>query len=229
MWYTGIMEEKLESDLDICDNCGKTSTQINYDGRCPDCRYGTTLSRTNAAYPALPKSDTLEAAKSVIPLLAGDLSAERKAHYLGFRYTGFSVREAIELTGIHTKTLYRWRKDTQFYDLECEAAGPARAEIRKEVMHLLFVRNMHLKLMKDFEVLKRANKLDKFDDGSPMPLDPGDRDYLNKIAGYYSPQQLETIERIHSGDSTQPWEFGDFVRGLQITRTEKITMIEERD
>lgn len=204
-------------DPAACVHCGKEA-HLDYYNRCPDCAYGTHLVRVDAAWPAKPSSDTLEAAKSIIPLLAGDITAEKKAEYLSFRYTGFSFREAVEMTGVHPKTVYRWRHDKQFYALELQAAGEARHEIRKEVMHLLFVRNMHLKMRKDYAVLRRANKIDKDPDGQPLPLDPSDKEYLNKVAAYYTPQQLETVERLLSKELGNQFDFGSFVRTLQWER-----------
>ena len=205
-----------------CAMCGRIE-ELNNFSRCKECqldyedRYGTTLNHLNSAYPVEIKSDTLEAAKSIIPLLAGDMAGEKKAEYLAFRYTGFSIREAIEMTGIHWKTVYRWRQDAKFFELENASSGPSRGEIRKEVMHLLFVRNMHLKLRKDYMVLRRANKKDLASDGTVLPLETGDRDYLNKIATYYTPQQLEIVERLlekEVGISTANFDFGKFIMEL---------------
>ena len=208
-----------------CALCGQVAT-LNAFGRCKECqldfedRYGTHLNHGSAAYPIEVRSDTVEAAKSIIPLLSGDMAGEKKAEYLAFRYTGFSIREAIEMVGIHWKTVYRWRQDSVFRDLEQASSGPSRGEIRKEVMHLLFVRNMHLKLRKDYMVLRRANKKDLASDGTVMPLEPGDREYLVKIAGYYTPQQLEIVERLlekEVGIESAAFEFGKFV--LELSRT----------
>ena len=205
---------------------------LNEHGYCKTCWYektrnfGKTLTSPKAAFPPkVDKSNTLEAAKSIIPLLAGDRISEKKAEYLAYRYTGFSFSEAVEMTGIHWKTVYRWRFDQTFLSLEEQASGPARGEIRKEVMHLLWVRNMHLKLRQDFSVLRRAAKLELAPDGSPLPLEPGDREYLSKLAALYTPQQLEIIERILDGEQQRggPMSFSDFI--LEISRERERTTV----
>lgn len=176
-----------------------------------------------------PKSDTLEAAKSIMPLLGvGDVTSENKALYLSYRMTGFSVREACKLADIHEYTVRRWRgtsqqegskhlADPQFAELEAACSGPDRAKLRKEILHLLFTRNYRLVLERDFEVLMKAlGKVEvRTEAGDYVKVPPSveDHQYLLRARGHYTPQQAEVIERMidPSEDGTAKFDITDFV------------------
>ncbi len=159
-----------------------------------------------------PHSDTLEAAKSIMPLLGvGDVTSENKALYLSYRMTGFSVREACKLADIHEYTVRRWRgtsqqegskhlADPQFAELEAACSGPDRAKLRKEITHLLFTRNYRLVLERDYEVLMKAlGKVEVRTEGGEyvkVPPSVEDHQYLMRARGHYTPQQADIIDRM---------------------------------
>ena len=81
-------------------------------------------------------SDTLDAASALMPYFDGDTAAARKGTYLTYRFTGFSVREAVAMTGINNVTVARWRDpdhhlyDEDFVALEKGCIGSTRAITR---------------------------------------------------------------------------------------------------
>ena len=155
-------------------------------------------------------SQTVEAVKSITPFLGGDATAESKASYLSYRYTGFSIREACELANIHQTTVMRWRDkdrndgkyfDPLFVELEEACSGENRDRIRKEVVQLLFTRNFHLMLRKDYEVLRVALGLERDPDtGEVLELSKAEQTYLNRARGQYTPSQVEVIEKLIAGN-----------------------------
>lgn len=175
-----------------------------------------------------PRSETLEAALSIIPYLTGDSAESKKGEYLAYRFTGFSIREAAQLTSIHEKSVRRWRvEDDRFKQLELEASGPGRAELRREVLHLLFVRNYHLVLRKDYEVLRRVLGYDLGAIGAePQPLTRAEIDYLNRARAHYTPQQFEAIEQLINGQQGREFDFSDFI--LKVYRRTKEEGVEIR-
>jgi hypothetical protein len=168
--------------------------------------------------------DTIQTVLSVLPLLDGDATSEKKMEYLSYRLTGFSVREAASLATIDQRTVVKWRKpsspwyDERFAELERAVSGPQRAHMRKEVLHLLFTRNYHLVLRKDYEVLLKSLGLTKDDFGEPEKVTPQDMSYLNRARGYYTPQQIEVIDRMVDPAGDSSLNFTDFL--LRLTRTE---------
>ena len=64
-------------------------------------------------------SPIVNAAMSLVPYLDGDEWSHKKAEYLAFRFTGFSVREATKLAEIAERTVQLWRaEEARFKDLE---------------------------------------------------------------------------------------------------------------
>lgn len=172
-----------------------------------------------------PPSETVEAALSLLPYLDGDYWAEKKLNYLAYRYTGFSVREAVQLADIHEKTVQRWRADERFRELEQRATGPERAVLRREILHLLFVKNYHLVLRKDFDVLQKSLGLIVGTDGKPVMMSNVDIRYLERARAHYSPQQLEVIEKLlDPSDESKPFDFSEFVKTIQYTKSNKVTL-----
>ena len=174
-----------------------------------------------------PESETIEAVKSILPFISGDAMDESKGNYLAYRFTGFSMREACEMAGIHQQTVQRWRgrlklhkgdHDTKFVDLEKEVTGENRVRIRAETLQILFSRNFHLVLRRDFDVLKRMNGLDTFlsEDKTKTitrVASKEDHVYMNRIRAYYTPQQMDIIERL-ANPNTKDGEGFDFATFL---------------
>ena len=176
-----------------------------------------------------PHSDTLDAARALLPNFAQNFWQEKKANYLAYRYTGFSVREATELAGIHEKTIRTWRhEDPQFGMLEEAATGPDRAVLRREILYLLFIRNLQLVDRKDYEVLRKALALEKDSDGEPLPMTRDEVAYLNRARQHYTPQQLEVLEkRMDPTTFEKPFSFADFI--ITLRRTTEEVRLEAHD
>lgn len=136
----------------------------------------------------IPEDERGEAALlSRIPLQTGD---SRKAQYLSWRATGFSVREACGLVPIDEATLRRWRReDQEFADFESKWLKELQKDVSRDLIHLEFMRNMRLALYRDFKVLfKAAYDLDS--------LSPAEASYLKLIRRMYSPQDMAVLEKV---------------------------------
>lgn len=184
----------------------------------------------------LARSPTLEAAKSILNYMGGDATSEKKADYLAYRMSGFSFREACELTGIHQATIQRWRgtrgyggkwedkyakyADPAFIEAESAVSGPERVQLRKEIQSILFTRNYHLVLRKDYELLMKylgyETVLDTEGRKISLPLDDFEKQYLLKARGFYTPQQSEIIERLMDKKEDVAFNFSEFV--MKLTR-----------
>jgi len=149
------------------------------------------------------ESDTFDAASSLMPYFDGDAHTQTKGHYLTYRYTGFSVREATELAGIHQSTVMRWRNpehylyDEKFVQLEQGCIGLSRAKFRTEVLAMLISRNFHLYLMRDAEAITRVLRLAR-DPKTNILIEPTkeDHNWAAKARGFYTAQQLESIDSM---------------------------------
>ncbi len=130
--------------------------------------------------------DGSEALLSLIPLQTGD---SRKAKYLSWRATGFSVREACVLTPCTHGTLMRWRKeDAEFAKFETEFLRTLQKGISKDIIYMEFSRNMRLAMFQDFKVLyKAAYDLDS--------LSKNEREHLKMIRRLYTPADLVVLEK----------------------------------
>jgi len=127
-----------------------------------------------------------DALLSRIPLQSGD---SRKAKYLSWRATGFSVREACALTPCDFSTLLRWRRDdAEFKDFEDNWLRELQKNVSRDLIHLEFMRNMRLALHRDFKVLfKAAYDLDS--------LSAREMDILKIIRRLYTPTDLLALEK----------------------------------
>ena len=189
-----------------------------------------------------PESETIESIKSILPFISGDAVDESKGNYLSYRYTGFSMREACEMAGIHQQTVQRWRgrlanhpqKENEaeiFINLEKEVSGENRVRIRAETLQILFARNFHLVLRQDHEVLRRAAGLDTFeseDGGQTLTraMSKEDHVYLNRIRAYYTPQQLDVIERLaNPNEKDGSFDFATFINEAGMPGVEPMVMV----
>ena len=159
-------------------------------------------------------------AQSIIPYPRDD----SRARYLGLRASGFTIREALKLTGNAHSTLSLWRKNPQFVDIE-NRLPEYQKTLSKEYANLEFLRNYRLVLEKDYRVLKHSLNPQYADvDGIKVeiPLTKQEQEYLIKMRSHYTPQQLQIIESIVSGDGDKgEFDFTKFV--LEASRTvEKI-------
>jgi len=136
------------------------------------------------------QSEIQLASQALAPFFPADVNGERKAEYLSYRFTGFTVREAVALSHLHEWDPRRWRqRDPVFADLEQQATGPRRGEIRREVLQNLFLRNYRRVLEKDAQVIEHSLS-------EPDTMSKGDFDYLVRMRAHYTPQQLQILEGL---------------------------------
>lgn len=175
--------------------------------------------------PATIESETFNATRALFEYLSAGAVGESKADYLALRFTGFRVREAVQICDIHEWTVRRWRDaDSVFAELDRTASQPMHHDLRKEILSLLFVRNYHLVLRKDFEVLMKALGHEKDEEGNVIWPNPREFDYLTKARAHYTPQQLLAIDNLLLGQSGEPIDFAKFI--LSMTKRVEEVKIE---
>ena len=136
------------------------------------------------------QGETLEAARSLIPHLSGD---EKKFDYLSLRYSGFSLKEAVQMANVTDRQITDWRsRDPKFRYLESQLSGENRREIRKEITTLVFTRNYHMAMRKDSQIFHKALRAED----SEQQLTDQDHRYLIEARKLYTPQQMTAIEGV---------------------------------
>jgi hypothetical protein len=149
-------------------------------------------------------------AQSIIPYSLDD----NKGHYLALRAGGLAVREALKLIGCGHSALSMWRTDQQFVTIENDLPK-YRKQLAKDFVHMEFIRNYILILEKDHRVIhsslnptKTTIKIDGMDKEVTLPMEQQDHAYLLKARSHYTPQQLEVIEKLLTGDGAKDvsWE-----------------------
>lgn len=156
-----------------------------------------------------------ESLLSRIPHLSGGpRQAALKADYLGYRATGFPIRQACYLTGINHSTLTRWRaNDSEFSDIETNHLVELQKNVGNDLVHLEFMRNMRMAMKGDFRILYKAvYHLEGLTDKEFA--------YLKRIRGLYSPQDLLAMGRALKPESEGPEDFAEMVIALTKTRME---------
>ena len=156
-----------------------------------------------------------QALLSRIPHLAGGpRMAAMKADYLGYRATGFPIRQACYLTGVNQSTLTRWRaSDKEFAEIETNRLPELQKSVGNDLIHLEFLRNMRLAMKGDFKILfKAVYHLDSLTDREFA--------YLKRIRGLYSPQDLLSISKALAPESEGPEDFAEMVLSLTQSRLE---------
>ena len=152
---------------------------------------------------------------SRIPHLSGGpRQAVLKADYLGYRATGFPIRQACHLTGINHSTLTRWRaNDPEFTDLETNHLQELQKNVGNDLIHLEFMRNMRMAMKVDFRILYKAvYHLEGLTDKEFA--------YLKRIRGLYSSQDLLAMGRALKPESEGPEDFAEMVLSLTQSRME---------
>ena len=171
----------------------------------------------NSALATIEPSNVEAIAQSTIPYNRDD----DRARYLGLRASGFKIREALKLLGVHKSTLSFWRKNEVFEN--CENRLPEyRKQLAKEYANLEFLRNYRLVLEKDYRVLKKSLKMYDTDE-EKKELTRDEHQYLLKLRSVYGPQQLEAIETVMRGYGDSG-EF-DFTK-LVLERTRVVERVE---
>lgn len=144
-----------------------------------------------------------------------------KSRYLGYRASGFSIRESLRLTGIHEKTLHRWRDGDPQFVLQESKLPELRKTLGVNFAHLEFLRNYRLILEKDFQIIQKSLKKPDTNDPSTI-MTKAESDYLLKLRGQYTPQQLEVMSALIGASSTdhQPLDFTQLVLKISQSKSE---------
>jgi len=158
-------------------------------------------------------------AQSILPYNRDDA----RARYLGLRSSGLSIREALRWIGKAQSTLSFWRKDPEFVSLE-DRIPEFRRTLSLEYLHLEFVRNFRMLLEKDYRVIRKS--LDKNE-----VLTDQEQQYLIKLRTHYTPQQLQILEALVSGElgpgnGSGEFNFTDEV--IKLSRVREEVRIETR-
>ena len=166
-------------------------------------------------------------ASSIIPYSRDD----SRALYLGYRASGLSVREALNLINRSKQWLSWQRLDTEFAELE-RKIPEFRRELSKEYIEIEFFRNFRLVLEKDHQVLQKALSVGKKDkEGEVIYLTKQEHEYLIKLRTQYSPAQIQILEAVAGNDNG--FNFAKFVAEhpdiVQLSRTDTITMAKSRN
>ncbi len=156
-------------------------------------------------------------ASSLVPYDRDD----ERALYFGYRSSGLSVREALQMIERSKQWLSLQRHDPKFVELEGRIPE-FRQELSKEYLELEFFRNFRLVLEKDHQVLQKSLRK-----GYEGILTRQEQEYLIKLRTQYSPAQIQILEAIVSGGKGG-FNFAQFVAEhpdiVQLSRTDTITM-----
>ena len=141
-------------------------------------------------------------AQSLIPFRRDD----HKARYLGYLACGFSVREALEEVGCTKSSLSLWR-DIPTFAIAEQRIPEIRRELSREYISLDFCRNFRLVLEKDGKVLRKSLGKDLNNEGKSIPMTFEENQYLLKMRGCYTPQQLGLLETLIKADEESDGSF----------------------
>ena len=161
-------------------------------------------------------------ASSSIPYSRDD----NKGRYLSFRSCGLSVSESLNAIGLTQSALNKWRHDDEeFKSLETRIPE-FRATVAAEFLSAEFLRNMLMLMKRDHNVIQKALDVDA---GVEDYLTKEEADYLKKIRGQYTPEQLDTLQTLfkkHEGNEGFDWAKAvkNRARGksVKLTRTETV-------
>jgi len=160
-------------------------------------------------------SEAEQITEAMIPYFPDDT---RKSKYLSYRVSGFTIREAIHLTGITEGSVRRWRKDDAiFAEMDASGVSELKKKFSSEYINLQYTRNMHLVLQKDYKVLEKSI-------AEPDNLTTQEHQYLLKLRTFYTPQQMALIQQVIS--ETNGENFTDLV--FRISREREELTIEKR-
>lgn len=157
----------------------------------------------------LPASGTEHIAQSLKTYVDNDT----QARFLSFRICGFSIRESAKLAGIHEKTVFLWRKNPEFTELEKQVATELGEQLKKDAVRWEFIRNLRLVLDHDFKVL------DKLAKGEELTIK--EHQYLLKLRTFYTPEHLRILVGLME-DKSEPKDFAGFI--LKLKKTQEMTL-----
>lgn len=166
--------------------------------------------------------NTAAVIQSILPYNVSEPVNEKKAKYLSFRASGFSVSESCQLTPIGYVTVKSWRaEDEDFRSIELERLAEIKDKVARELIGAEFVRNFRLALLKDYKIFKKS--LIK-----PDEMTKQEHSYLMKARSHYTPQQLMLIQSL-SGRTVGvevPESFSSWV--ATIRRTDELIISERQ-
>ena len=131
---------------------------------------------------------------AIVESLLQERGDSKKARYLGYRASGFTIREALAMVGCKQRTVEHWRREDSAFAAQEAQLPELRKKLGFEFANMEFLRNYRLILQKDFEVIGKSM-------GGEL-LTKQEAAYLLKARGSYSPQQLEIIKNFLSGQPT---------------------------
>lgn len=134
--------------------------------------------------------DLEEMLKARIPLN----NNPRKASYLTYRATGFSVRESCVLATVSFGTVLRWRReDEQFRDYETNQLTFLQHTLVNDVQRMEWMRNFRLVMRADLKILFKANY-------NPKGLTEDEHEYLLQARKSYKPSELLALAKALEPD-----------------------------
>ena len=160
---------------------------------------------------------------SRIPHLAGGpRTAAGKADYLGYRATGFPIRQALYLADISWSTLKRWRDtDSEFANIETNRIEELQSSVGNDLIHLGFLRNMRLAMKIDFKILLKAvHHMESLTDREYQ--------YLKRMRSLYGSSELLAVNRALMPEGGEDFDFSDLVLSITEKRTE-VRLAKKRD
>ena len=170
----------------------------------------------------------VSAAQSLIPYRRDDL----RSKYLGWMSSGFSDEEALYVLGLNLGWLELMRKDEVFCDLE-ERIPEFRKELSREYLGMDFYRNFRMVLEIDHRIVRKSLGMEQEEDPDTgemvtAQLSPFEQAYLLKLRGAYTPQQLQLLEAVASGND-KGVNFAQWVKDnqdkiVQVSRTDTVTV-----
>ena len=146
----------------------------------------------------------------------------RKARYLKYRISGFTIRESTNLAGISESIVRHWREhDPEFREIDTtDKVKDLREKLGSQYLAIEFTRNFHLAMQKDFLVLYRSIK-------EPDKLSSGEQQYLLKLRNFYTPQQLVLMKQLIGEANADGFDFTRLVFEIKRER-EEITVTGEK-
>jgi hypothetical protein len=182
-----------------------------------------------------PTTDERPEAEKLVSSIVPWPRDDARSRYLGLRSSGFTIREALKLIGYVHSALSRWRLDPAFVQIE-NRIPEYRKELSMEYANLEFLRNYRLVLEKDFRILKKSLEQPK-----QAPVAEGEipytlpvmskeeQDYLLKMRGHYTPQQLQIVQALVTAptkDGNETIDFTKFV--IEASRISERVRIESK-
>ena len=122
-----------------------------------------------------------------IPFLAG---SKKKAAYLAYRSTGFTIMQSCRLADVSQQLLHNWRKvDKTFRKFETQELQRLQDSIGNDVIRYEFLRNMRLLLKSDMNIIFRGiNNVNE--------LSPREYELFKNLRRFYTPSDMLALEKI---------------------------------